>query len=325
MDETSRPDVTPPRAGGAPAGNPHTTGPVGTHDDVTHSQPRGRILNIAVSAIAALISLLFIAWMVTNERFQWDVVGSYLFHPSVLKGVGMTLVLTALCMGLGAIFGTILALMKLSEVTGLRHISTGFVWAFRSVPMLVQLIFWFNLSYLLPRIVVGIPFGPEFFSWDTNDLINAFTAAVIGLTIHEAVYMAEIVRSGLLSVDSGQRDAAKALGYSPNQILSKIILPQASRVIIPPTGSQVISLLKGTSLVSAIGMTELLHSVQVIYSRTFEVVPLLLVATIWYLLLVGILSFLQGKLETSMSRGYARTVSTTKPTKFKPKLPGKVE
>lgn len=268
----------------------------------------GRVI---LSILAGLFLIGLAAWMVTNPRFEWSVVAAYLFAEPVLKGVVTTLLLTAACMALGSILGVVLALMKISDFLPFRALSTAFVWFFRAVPMLVQLIFWFNLSYLVPRIVVGVPFGAEFFSWRTNDLINALTAAVIGLTIHEAAYMSEIVRSGIQSVDSGQKDAARALGYKEHTIFLKFILPQAMRVIVPPMGSQIISLLKGTSLVSVIGMTDLLHAVQNIYSQTFEVVPLLLVASIWYLILVGILSYFQNLMENRLSRGYRP--STTAP------------
>lgn len=277
--------------------------------DVAHARPRGVVSTFIVTALAALFVLGVVVWVVTNERFEWDVVATYLFAPPIFRGLMMTLALTAICMVTGSVFGTILALMRLSERFALRAISSGFVWFFRSVPMLVQLIFWFNLSYLLPRITVGVPFGPEFFSWNTNDLINAFTAAVIGLTIHEAAYMAEIVRSGLLSVDTGQRDAAQSLGYTPFQAFRRVVLPQALRVILPPTGSQLISMLKGTSLVSVIGMTDLLHSAQVIYNRTFEVIPLLMVASLWYLAIIGVLSALQSVIEKRISRGFVRSTA----------------
>lgn len=278
-------------------------------NDVASAKQRGTALRWVLGIVVSLIVLQVAIWMATNERFEWPVVASYLFAPMILKGVGMTLLLTFLCMVLGSLLGIVLALMKLSPFIPFRGLSVAFIWFFRAVPMLVQLIFWFNLSYLLPRIIVGVPFGPEFFSWNTNDVINAFTAAVIGLTIHEAAYMAEIIRSGLLSVDSGQRDAAKALGYRDSAIMLRIILPQALRVIIPPTGSQIISLLKGTSLVSVIGMTDLLHAAQMVYSRTFEVVPLLLVASLWYLFMIAILSFFQGRVESKLGRGYTRTAA----------------
>lgn len=281
--------------------------------DVRHARRPINPFQAAVTVVAAAVAVLFVIWLVTTPRFEWDVVGQYLFSPMILKGIGMTLLLTAICMVLGCLLGVVLAMMKISEVFVFRALSSAFVWFFRAVPMLVQLIFWFNLSYLVPRIIVGIPFGPEFFSWNTNDVINAFTAAVIGLTIHEAAYMSEIIRSGIMSVDPGQKDAARALGYRERPLFVKFILPQALRVIIPPTSSQFISLLKGTSLVSVIGMTDLLHAAQTIYNRTFEVVPLLLVASIWYLVLVAILTWIQGMIEVRLGRGYRQT-ATVKPS-----------
>lgn len=283
-------------------------------------------LRIALGIIAALAVLLLAIWLITNPRFEWQVVGSYLFAAPILHGVLMTLLLTAVCMTLGSVLGVILALMKMSDFLPFSVIATAFVWFFRAVPMLVQLIFWFNLAYLVPRIALGVPFGPQFFSWNTNDLISTFTAAVVGLTIHEAAYAAEIVRMGILSVDSGQRDAARALGYTEHAIFLKFILPQALRTIIPPLGSQVISLLKGTSLVSVIGLTDLLYASQIIYGQNFEVVPLLLVASIWYLVLVGVLSYFQAKVEKRLSRGYLpSSVSVSQKQLRKMALPGKVE
>lgn len=294
--------------------------------DVRHSKAPPSGSRIATSVVLALIAAYFLWWLVSNPRFEWDVVVRWLFTDTVLKGVGMTLLLTAVSMTLGSLLGVVLAMMRMSDFRPLQLISVGFVWFFRAVPMLVQLIFWFNLSYLVPRIIIGVPFGPDFFSWNTNDLINAFTAAVIGLIIHEAAYMAEIIRSGVLSVDSGQRDAARALGYQEKRIFMKFILPQALRVIIPPTGSQVISLLKGTSLVSVIGMTDLLYAVQNVYNRTFEIVPMLLVATVWYLVLIAIMSYFQSKIERRLSRGYRATGRTQMPkVRSRISMPGKVQ
>jgi polar amino acid transport system permease protein len=155
----------------------------------------------------------------------------------------------------------------------------------------------------LPRLSVGVPFGPTFESWNTNSVITPLTAAIVGLGLHEAAYMAEIIRAGVLAVDRGQRDAARAMGFTDPQAFVRIVLPQAMRVIIPPTGSQFISLLKGTSLVSVIAMSDLLHSVQVIYNVTYDIVPMLLVACIWYLVVVTVLSIGQRYLERHFGRG----------------------
>ena len=209
-------------------------------------------------------------------------------------------------MVIGSLAGGVLAAARLSNLPPARWAATAFVGVFRGIPPLVQLIFWFNLAYLLPKLSIGIPFGPSFGSWDTNDVITPLTAAIIGLTLVEAAYMAEIIRAGILSVDLGQREASKAMGFTGTQTFFRVILPQAMRVIIPPTGSQFISVIKGTALVSVIGMADLLYSVQVIYNRTYQIIPMLLVACLWYLLVVTLLSLGQSRLERRFSRGHTR-------------------
>jgi polar amino acid transport system permease protein len=262
--------------------------------DVASARPRlrpGRWL----TGIVIVLVVLRVAWfLVENPRFEWPVVGEYLFDPNVLKGLGMSLLLTVVGMTLGSLLGVVLAAGQLSDFAPVRWASTGYVGLFRGIPPLVQLIFWYNLAYLAPTIG----------GWDTNDLITPLTAAIIGLSLHEAAYMAEIVRAGILAVDPGQRDAAKAMGFGAAQTFTRVVLPQAMRVIIPPTGSQFISLLKGTSLVSVIAMADLLHSVQVIYNVNYKVVPMLLVACAWYLLVVTVLSLGQQRLERHFGQGH---------------------
>jgi len=279
------------------------------HDSIDVATARRRVSpwRVATGIALAIVTIQIVVFLVTNQRFEWPVVAEYLFNPNVLMGLGISLLLTAVGMILGSILGTGLAAGQLSDFRPLRWACVVFVGFFRGVPPLVQLIFWYNLAYLLPRISVGVPFGPELLTWPTNDLITPLTAAIIGLSLHEAAYMAEIIRAGILSVDQGQRDASAAMGFSRWQSFTRVILPQAMRVIIPPTGSQVIALLKGTSLVSVIAMGDLLHSVQVIYNRTYEVVPMLLVAVIWYLVVVTILTLIQQRVERHFSRGMTRT------------------
>lgn len=262
---------------------------------------------VVAGILLILVTVQILVFLITNERFEWPVVAEYLFNPSVLLGLGMSIMLTIVGMVLGSILGTALAAGQLSEFMPLRWACVAFVGVFRGVPPLVQLIFWYNLAYLLPRLSVGVPFGPELLSVPTNDLITPLTAAIIGLSLHEAAYMAEIIRAGIVSVDSGQRDAAAAMGFSRWHSFTRVVLPQAMRVIIPPTGSQVIALMKGTSLVSVIAMGDLLHSVQVIYNRTYEVVPMLIVAVIWYLVVVTALTVVQRRVERRFSRGMDRT------------------
>ncbi|MEU6790800.1 amino acid ABC transporter permease [Nonomuraea wenchangensis] len=271
--------------------------------DVAAARPRIRPLRWVAGVVLLVLVAQFAWFLVTNPRFEWPVVGKYLFDPNVLRGLGMSLLLTVIVMLLGSVLGVLLAAGRLSGFRPVAWACGAYVTVFRSIPPLLQLIFWFNLGYLLPRIPLGVPFGPTFVSWPTNSVISSLTAAVIGLTLHEAAYMAEIVRAGILAVDGGQRDAARAMGFTARQSFVKIVLPQAMRVIVPPAGSEFISLLKGTSLVSVIAMADLLYSVQVIYNRTYEIVPLLIVACAWYLVVVTALSLGQRRLERHFGKG----------------------
>ncbi|MGW5265199.1 amino acid ABC transporter permease [Microbispora sp. NPDC004025] len=271
--------------------------------DVAAARPRIRPLRWVAGVVLLVLVAQFAWFVVTNPKFGWPVVGRYLFDPNILRGLGMSLLLTVIAMVLGSVLGVLLEVGRMSGFRPVVWACTAYVTVFRSIPPLVQLIFWFNLSYLLPRISLGVPFGPTFVSWPTNSVISSLTAAVIGLTLHEAAYMAEIVRAGITAVDGGQRDAASAMGFTARQSFVKVVLPQAMRVIVPPTGSQFITVLKGTSLVSVIAMTDLLYSVQVIYNRTYEVVPLLIVACAWYLVVVISLSLGQRRLEQHFGKG----------------------
>jgi polar amino acid transport system permease protein len=232
-----------------------------------------------------------------NPNFGWPVVGQYFFDPTVMQGLSVTLGLTVVAMALGVALGLLLAIARMSMDRLASLLSALFIWFFRGTPLLVQLIFWYNLSTLFPRISVG------FVSWNTNDLITPLTAAIIGLALNEAAYMAEIIRGGLLSVDKGQAETAEAFGMTRARALRRIIIPQAMKSIVPPTGNQLISMIKATSLVSVIAMADLLYSVQSIYNRTFEVIPLLMVAVLWYLLITSILNVGQGAIERYYSRG----------------------
>jgi polar amino acid transport system permease protein len=254
-------------------------------------------------AVLAVLAAMFVHTVLTNDNFRWDVVGSYLFSGPVLNGLGNTLVLTVISMVIGIVGGILLAVMRLSPNPILSSVAALYIWVFRGTPLIAQLLFWNFLSALYPRLALGIPFGPEWISFDTNQLINQFAACLLGLGLNEAAYMAEIVRGGIQSVDHGQTEAAGALGMSRAQTLRRIVLPQAMRVIIPPTGNETISMLKTTSLVVVIGYFELLTSVQRIYSVNFQTIPLLIVAAAWYLALTSVLSIGQGFVERRFGRG----------------------
>lgn len=251
-----------------------------------------------------LLFLLSLIWIgVSNPNFQWDVVGKYLFHASVLKGLWTTLSLTIIAMVLGVVIGIVVSMMMMAKDRFLVSFAAAYIWLFRGTPLLVQLVFWFNISVLFPQITIGIPGGPYLVSMSGND-ITPFMAAVLGLALHEGAYMAEIVRGGVLAVGNGQGQAAVALGMTRLQAFVRIILPQALRLIVPATGNQVILMLKTTSLVSVIALPELLYSVQNIYARTFEVIPLLIVASLWYLFMCSLLSIVQYFVERKLGRGY---------------------
>lgn len=288
------------------------------------SVPRyGRLISwIVVLVIAANFS-----WLVaTNPNFEWHVVLQWFTERSVLNGLQVTLGLTLVSMILGTLLGLMLAVARLADNRLLSSLSGLYIWFFRGTPLLVQLIFWYNMSTLFPKITLGIPFGgPMFASWNTNDLITPLTAAIAGLALNEAAYMAEIIRAGLQSVDGGQVETTQAFGMSHARALRRIIIPQAMRSIIPPTGNQLISMIKATSLVSVIAMGDLLYSVQSVYNRTFEVIPMLMVAVIWYLLITSILNVGQSFIERYYSRGTRRSLSITKrrlPTAERNSAPG---
>jgi polar amino acid transport system permease protein len=263
---------------------------------------------------AAIVLILAVALghsVTTNPRFQWSVVGQYFFSSQVLHGGVVTLELTAIAMAIGIVLGTVLAVMRLSPNPLVGSASWLYIWFFRGTPVLVQLLFWFNIAALYPKVALGVPFGPQFVHIDANSVITPFAAAILGLGLNEGAYMAEIVRAGILSVDEGQSEAAMSLGMTRLQTMRRIVLPQAMRVIIPPTGNETISMLKTSSLASVITVTELLLSVQLIYDRTYQTIPLLLVASIWYLIVTTILSIGQYYLERYFGRGTARALPLT--------------
>ncbi|MBO9516415.1 MAG: amino acid ABC transporter permease [Variovorax sp.] len=275
----------------------------GLAEDVAHARARPAPLRWIGNALLLLVALQIVVFFVTNARFEWHVVFQYLFAATVLKGLGMTIVLTVVAMLIGAVIGTACALLLMGDWKPGRWAACAYLWAFRGTPLMIQLIFWYNLAYLVPTISIGIPFAAPLVQWESNELITPLLAALLGLGLAEGAYMTEIVRAGLLSVDARQHDAARAIGMTPARSFLRIVLPQAMRFIIPPTGNQVISMAKATALVSVISMNDLLHAVQMIYNRTYQIVPLLMVAVIWYLALITVLYALQGRLERRYSRG----------------------
>lgn len=248
--------------------------------------------------------------LATNPNLGWDTVGTYLFAEVTLRGVAVTVGLTAVAMALGTVGGVGIAIMRISTNPILSTMARAFIWFFRGTPVLVQIIFWGYLGALYPDIALRLPFTDvTLFSSATSDVITPLVAAVLALGLNEMAYAAEIVRSGVNSVDKGQTEAALAGGMSPSQTMRRIILPQAMRVIIPPMGNEVLTMLKTTALVSVIAGQDLMTNMQRIYSQTYEVIPLLVVATIWYLALTTLLSIPQAWLERRYGRGFGKSSS----------------
>jgi polar amino acid transport system permease protein len=256
------------------------------------------------AVVLVLILVLFVLDAAQRPAYDWPTVAQYLFDRRVSQAALVTLELTALSMLFAIIIGVILAVMRLSPNPVVKSVAWFYLWIFRGTPVYVQLVFWGLIAIIYQTIDIGIPFTEPWVSFDTNDLIPVFWIAVIGLSLNEAAYMAEIVRAGLLSVDPGQDEAATALGMSWSQTMRRVILPQAMRVIIPPTGNEVISMLKTTSLVTAVPLTTELYSrTRDISAETFNPIPLLIVASIWYLFFTSVLMVGQYFLEKRFARG----------------------
>jgi polar amino acid transport system permease protein len=274
-----------------------------TTDSPPYQADGGRVVPLrhpwtwVASALVLLIAGTVFYSVSTNPAFDWPVVAQYMLDRQILLGLSRTLELTVAAMAIGLMLGTVLAVMRLSRNGLLATLSWVYIWFFRSVPVLVQLIFWYNFGALYSHIVLRVPFGPVLYSASTNAVITPLTAALAGLGLAQAAYTAEVIRAGIVSVPPGQTRAAKALGMRPATIFFRIVFPQAMRLIIPPVGNEVISMVKNTSLVSIIAMAELLYTAQLIYARTYQTIPLLMVASLWYLIVVSILSVGQHFLE----------------------------
>jgi polar amino acid transport system permease protein len=237
-----------------------------------------------------------------NPHYHWDVVAEYFTSKTILVGLGRTIELTIWAMSIGITLGVVLALMRLTPNPVISNTSLLYIWFFRATPLMVQLIFWYNLSALYPDVTLGIPFGRSFVHIDINTIITPWVAAVLALSLHEAAYMAEIIRGGILSVDAGQGEAATALGMTRLLTMRRIVMPQAMRAIIPPIGNHFISMLKTTALVSVISLPELLYSAQAIYGANYQTMPLLIVASLWYLIVTSVLTVGQYYIERHFKR-----------------------
>ncbi|GAA5125554.1 amino acid ABC transporter permease [Pseudonocardia adelaidensis] len=262
--------------------------------------------------LAGAAALAVFAWLVgllvTNPYLDWPTVARYLLDPKILDGVLVTIQISVLATVIGLTLGVLLAVMKLAHNPVLRWLSTLYIWFFRGTPVLVQLIFWYNLAFLFPELVLRVPFTDVGLKWDTNELITGFTAAMLGLGLNLAAYFAEVVRAGIEAVDRGQTEAAYALGMTPGKRMRVIVLPQALRIIIPPTGNEFISMLKTTSLVYVVAGSDLMTNASEIYKGNNRIMELLIVASLWYMLMTAFATVLQGRLERRFGSDAVRLV-----------------
>ncbi|WP_175724491.1 amino acid ABC transporter permease/ATP-binding protein [Burkholderia ambifaria] len=264
------------------------------------SRTAGTVLALVLIALA-LHSIL------GNPQWGWPVFAEWFLSPPVLSGLARTLVLTLLGAVFGFALGAFVALARLSRSRLLAASAWTFVWLFRSIPLIVLLLILNNLGYLYEHVRLGVPFTDiVWFDTPTTDLISPFLAAVLGLTLNHAAFSAEVIRGGILAVDQGQLEAAAALGLPRGRQTTRIVLPQAMRAILPTAFNDLISLAKGTSMVYVLAMPELFYTVQVIYRRNLEVIPLLMVATVWYLIILTVLSAIQVQVERHYARGALR-------------------
>ena len=294
-------DVSPPTTGPTPL----QPVPAGLSDlATTRVVPLRRPWRWVASAVVVVLLVQVVQGLVANPAYQWDAFGYWFFQPIILEGLVVTLKLTAWSAVIGFAAGIVLALMRLSGSLVLTSVSWVYVWIFRSIPLIVLLLFLANATALYPSLGLSVPFGPQLFSIDATQLLSYEAAAIIGLSLNEAAYASEIVRSGIISVDPGQREAAAALGLPRHRRFTRVVLPQAMRAILPSYANQLIGLLKGTSVVYITSLLDLFGQVETQAStNSGEVIPLLMVATVWYVVLTTVLSVFQYFVEQHFARG----------------------
>lgn len=266
---------------------------------------RHRPMRWIMTAMLAGCVVLAANALASNKAIKYETIGQYFFDQQILKGLLTTLLLTMCLMTLAIALGIAVGAMRLSTNPTTKAIAWFYTWLFRGVPVLLQMIFWFNLALFFKQIEIGIPgTSLQLASWDTNQVMTPFVAALLGLGLAEAAYVAEIVRGGLMGVDKGQTEAAHAMGMTGFQTFRKVVMPQAWRIILPPIGNEFITMFKFTSLAAVVGMTELLGAAQAISATNYRILELLIVVSIWYLACTTIFSILQYVLERRLGKGH---------------------
>lgn len=273
---------------------------------VEHGRASGRALRQAlVWTFATLLLAAAIVAFASNPALRWDSIGRYLAAPIILQGLATTVFIAACAAAIGLVGGLGIALMRMSSDPLLRTIAIGYLGFFRAVPLLVQILIWYNLGTFFPQLGFTIPFTGLGIYGDTNTILSPLAACLVALGLNQSAYMGEIIRGGLLSVQPGQIEAAIALGMTRVKAFRRVVAPQAAKSIIPPLGNDLINLLKATSLVSVVGVGDLMTRAQGIYANNYQVIPLLVVASIWYLVLTTLLTLVQGLVERRFSAGMA--------------------
>lgn len=242
--------------------------------------------------------------------FHWDQVWYYLFQdPNLyfLQAAWITLWISVVAQAIGVILGLLLALMRISRFPVFKWIAGVYIWFFRGSPLLVQVLLLFNgLPIIIP-----------------NALLPAWACVLIAFSLNEGAYMSEIIRAALGSVDTGQMEAAKALGMRYTLAMRRIIVPQAMRVIIPPLGNEFNNMLKSTSIASVVSVLELTATAQVYGAQQAIVFELLIVATVYYLLLTTMWEFVQRWIEKRFDPDHLNVaVDMSKQKSFSHRLTG---
>ncbi|WP_246679493.1 amino acid ABC transporter permease [Mesorhizobium sp. B2-3-5] len=233
-------------------------------------------------------------------QIRWDVVGQFLTARVIIVGFGWTLLISACALALGVLLGLGFGIMRTAANPTLRFAAWLYVWIFRGTPVLLQLLIWFNIGLVFPRLYI-----PGLVDERMVDVVTPFVAAVLGLGVNEGSYLTEVVRGGIGSVDRGQIEAANTLGMTPGQTMRRIVLPQTLRLILPVLGNSAVGMLKFSSLAATIAMGEMLNAAQRIYFINGAVIELLFVCSIWYLAGTTLLSIGQFYLERHFGQSAA--------------------
>ncbi|MFC7219871.1 amino acid ABC transporter permease [Streptomyces polyrhachis] len=312
MTDKNAPDPadTPPAGSGPAKADAATPVPAQAIRAIPVRHPWRWVSAVVVLGLLAMLGLAF-----ANAKIQWSDVPEYLFNDRIMTGVLNTVKITVYSFVLGVVLGVVLAVMKLSKNPVVSLFANGYIWLFRGTPVLLQLLIWYNLALIFPVLNLGPIYKDEM-----TEVMTPFLAALLGLGLNQAAYMAEIVRSGIQSVDEGQTEAAHALGMSSGRTMRRIVLPQAMRVIVPPTGNQFIDLLKTSSLAMVITYPELIYVAKSISTGTLNVMEMYFVAAIWYLALTTVFSIVQFYVERHFAKGSVRNLPPTPWQKVKANL-----